>query len=195
MNSAGVDRACGRVLCDTGYRPVVGGCERGCTPLASIKSKEFLLTQGLSTFQPHGVIFLQVFELDALTWPLSLQRDRQRKEIRVLFKNAVYSWYCIASAVDEWIVGKKNYWIDTESEIEVLEENHVAVPFRPPWIPYGERLQRLETNNLSHGSSDVGWGTALQTGRSQVRLPMVSLEFFIHTILSVALWPWGQLSL
>jgi hypothetical protein len=37
--------------------------------------------------------------------------------------------------------------------------------------------------------------TALQTGRSRVRFPMVSLEFFIGIILSVALWHWGRLSL
>jgi len=41
----------------------------------------------------------------------------------------------------------------------------------------------------------VGWGTALQVGRSQVQFPMVSLEFFIDIILPVVLWPWGQLSL
>jgi hypothetical protein len=33
-----------------------------------------------------------------------------------------------------------------------------------------------------------------KTGRSRVRFPMVTLEFFID-ILSVALWPWGRLSL
>jgi hypothetical protein len=36
--------------------------------------------------------------------------------------------------------------------------------------------------------------TALQAGRSRVRFPMVLLEFFIY-ILTVALWPWGWLSL
>jgi hypothetical protein len=30
----------------------------------------------------------------------------------------------------------------------------------------------------------------LQIRRSLVRLPMVSLEFFIHIILLIALWPW-----
>jgi len=38
-------------------------------------------------------------------------------------------------------------------------------------------------------------GTALQAGRSRVRFPMVSLEFFIDIIIPVTLWPWGRLSL
>ena len=41
----------------------------------------------------------------------------------------------------------------------------------------------------------VGWRTALQVGRSRVRFPMVSLEFFIDIILLAALWTWGRLSL
>jgi len=41
----------------------------------------------------------------------------------------------------------------------------------------------------------VGLGTALQAGRSRVRFPMVSLEFFIDIILPAALWSWGTLSL
>ena len=43
--------------------------------------------------------------------------------------------------------------------------------------------------------SAVGCGTALQVGRSRVRLPMVSLGFFIDIILLAALWPWGWFSL
>jgi hypothetical protein len=40
-----------------------------------------------------------------------------------------------------------------------------------------------------------GWGTALQTGRSRVRFPVVSLDFLIGIILPAAIWPWGQLNL
>ena len=41
----------------------------------------------------------------------------------------------------------------------------------------------------------VGWGTALQAGKSRVWFPMVSLELFIDIILPAALWPWGRLNL
>jgi len=33
--------------------------------------------------------------------------------------------------------------------------------------------------------------TALQAGRTRIRFPIVSLEFFIDTILPAALLPWG----
>jgi len=50
---------------------------------------------------------------------------------------------------------------------------------------------------LLHGAcrSVVGGVTALQVGRSRVRFPMVSLEFFIDVILPAALWPCDRLSL
>jgi len=38
------------------------------------------------------------------------------------------------------------------------------------------------------------YGNALQAGRSRVRFPMVSLEFFIDIILPAAVLPWGRLS-
>ena len=44
--------------------------------------------------------------------------------------------------------------------------------------------------SLARGGA-VGWGTALQAGRSRVRFLMV--EFFFDTILPAALWTWGWL--
>ena len=49
------------------------------------------------------------------------------------------------------------------------------------------------TDGLGGGArgGEDGSGTALQAGGSQVRLPMVSLEFFIDIIIPVALWSRG----
>jgi len=41
----------------------------------------------------------------------------------------------------------------------------------------------------------VGWGTALQAGRSRVRFWLVSLEYFIDVILPTAMWSLGRHSL
>jgi len=49
---------------------------------------------------------------------------------------------------------------------------------------------RARENGHAIGGA-VSGGTALQTGRSRFRFPMVSLEFFIDTILPAALWPWN----
>jgi hypothetical protein len=48
--------------------------------------------------------------------------------------------------------------------------------------------------NLGARGGAVGWGTALQSGRSRVRFSIISLEFFIDITLTVTLWPWGRLS-
>ena len=40
-------------------------------------------------------------------------------------------------------------------------------------------MYRLDRGQAAGGA--VGCGTALQAGRSRVRLPIVSLEFFIYT--------------
>jgi hypothetical protein len=53
-------------------------------------------------------------------------------------------------------------------------------------------LKRIDKNKMCMYSVER---TALQTGRSRDRFPMVSMKFFIDIILPVALWPWGRLSL
>jgi len=54
----------------------------------------------------------------------------------------------------------------------------------------------LYVSAMGHAAGGaVGWGNALQAGRSRVRFTIVSLEFFIYIILPAALWPWGRLSL
>jgi len=63
--------------------------------------------------------------------------------------------------------------------------------------PYFGFLHRVGTVHSFKGvgSGAVGWGTALQAGRSRVRFVILSLEFFIDVILPAALWPWSRLSL
>jgi hypothetical protein len=41
----------------------------------------------------------------------------------------------------------------------------------------------------------TGRGTALEAGRLRVQFPIVSLEFFIDSILPVAVWYWGRVRL
>jgi len=48
---------------------------------------------------------------------------------------------------------------------------------------------RIQNNYISYLRY---MGTALQAGRSRVRFPIVSLEFFIDIILPAALWTWGS---
>ena len=40
---------------------------------------------------------------------------------------------------------------------------------------------------MGAGGGAIGWGTVLPVGRSRVRFPIVSLEFFIDIILPAAL--------
>jgi hypothetical protein len=61
---------------------------------------------------------------------------------------------------------------------------------------FGTQVLFLKVNLFgTQRGGAVCWSTALQAGRSRVRFPIVSLDFFIEIILPTALWPWGRLSL
>ena len=66
---------------------------------------------------------------------------------------------------------------------------------KPTGMGYMKRLLHLNLRSYTKTRGAGGWGTALQAGRSRVRFPMVSLDFFIDIILPVGLWPWGWLIL
>jgi hypothetical protein len=90
----------------------------------------------------------------------------------------------------------------------IFERSQVQIPAHiPPIMIVFLSPSKLTTNFLfyfifnvllpNHGGTQwrSGWGTALQTGRSRVRFPMASMDFFIDIILPVALWLWGRLNL
>jgi hypothetical protein len=83
-----------------------------------------------------------------------------------------------------------------------LLENLTAVKilwYYPLVLMIGKLWQKcsyVKKVNGGHAAGGaVGWGTALEAGRSRARFPKVSLEFFIDIILPAALWPWGWLRL
>ena len=56
-------------------------------------------------------------------------------------------------------------------------------------VQYSPVIFRVNYSSWGARSEPVGWGTVLQAGRSWVRFPLVSLEFFIKLIFPAALWP------
>jgi hypothetical protein len=60
------------------------------------------------------------------------------------------------------------------------------------WMQYKVHLYFLQDISLG---SVVGWGTVLRVGKSRVRIPTKTLNFFIDLMVLSALWSWDRLSL
>ena len=72
--------------------------------------------------------------------------------------------------------------------------NRSLILYCPTNAFYSFLISPIPVTYGARGSA-FSWGTALQFGRSRVRFPMASLEFFIDIILPAALWPSGWLIL
>ena len=72
----------------------------------------------------------------------------------------------------------------------------LSSPIPGTWLSQVILLRYHHPNNTRKvRSSAVGWGTALQVGRSRVRFPIGSWRFFVDLILPFGLWVWSRLSL
>jgi hypothetical protein len=77
----------------------------------------------------------------------------------------------------------------SSKRLELFSRRH-HIMSQTTWIFTIDFLKiHLNISQLCQGfrGGAVGWGTALQAGRSRVRFPMLSLDFFIDIILPAAL--------
>jgi hypothetical protein len=85
--------------------------------------------------------------------------------------------YCISTLCTYWLLTADN---TTEITLAIFKMAILLINFH----------SLIKVNMGAQGSA-VGWGTALQAGRSQVWFLMVSMEFTIDIIYLATLWPWG----
>jgi hypothetical protein len=105
-------------------------------------------------------------------------RDAQRTRVQIAIQSSCRHSTTIATGS---VLCDRGSWKFVKSWLDINNITH-------------QRYIYIYTHIYTRGGS-VGWDTALQAGRSRVRFPMVSLEFFIYIIVPVALWPWSRLSL
>jgi hypothetical protein len=118
----------------------------------------------------------------------------QKLKLRDAFRNVLISLVASSLCRRHWR-HRKAYWI-----LRQIVARRLVNPHSKSWSTILHSNLTAHLNIISNNSGArcwwrSGWGTALQTGRSRDRFPMVSLEFFIDIILPAALWLWGRLSL
>ena len=133
-------------------------------------------------------------------WSGDLIRLRARFSAPVQASSGAHPTSCLMVTGSFPEVKRKLYGVNHPSLSSAVNKDRMALylcfPSRPSWPVLGQNVPTLtSTFFLGARGGAVGWGTALQTGRSRDRFPMESLEFFSALILSVALWPWGRLNL
>ena len=95
-------------------------------------------------------------------------------------------WWLVRSAFHKYATALTVYWIPVYAEVMYIRVGFLVLQYHLTC------LCSLITHNIYFYTTLRP--NALQAGRSRVRYPMVSLEFFIDVILPTALWPWGRLS-
>ena len=162
--------------------------------IVAVKGGKSLWSHTLDTFC-HS--FCLVTEFSRLPCRLQLVNLLPHCTTILFLQYGITNWYLtweshwwatlILSAYE--ITHKRDFWMKIYIWlITVIFYIIAAFLFIAPFI-------NRYSNMLGARGGAVGWGTALQTRRSRVWFLMASLEFFIDTILPVALWPWGWLSL
>jgi hypothetical protein len=79
----------------------------------------------------------------------------------------------------------KQFYIHYHLHIPSLSDPNIILSFSSPSL-HGDSRAR---------GSVVGWGTMLQAGRSRVRVPMRTLNFWDDLIIAAVLWPFNDFTL
>jgi len=126
-----------------------------------------------------GVVWLENAEVIT-----GSERVREYKEGKSIPK----WWACVLDKIQIYIGNDQ-----TDRNVSAMREIENSNTILVKNMKGKQYFETLAIDGGARGST-VGWGTALQVGRSRVRFPMVSLKLFIYIILPAALWPWGWLS-